>query len=196
MCLVYPRERPARLLICIHVHNNPVSFTDPSGHCAEPISGTICIGAGTVIIVGGAIVIVGIVTYDLLSSDFNLISDVGEAASELLTEANIFFAKKSEPKTLTDDEKDQIGKIDQIPDFLEDHPDIAEEADRQKEGWVPGKREDHVEEARQRIQSIDNAIDVLERVRHNRTPEAQQEIDDAIARGQTYRKQLEDLIGD
>lgn len=45
MCLVYPRERPARLLICIHVENNPINFTDPTGHCKRP---------GECVVVGGS----------------------------------------------------------------------------------------------------------------------------------------------
>lgn len=38
MCLVWSAKRPARLLICIHVRNNPLKLIDPSGHgeCGSP----------------------------------------------------------------------------------------------------------------------------------------------------------------
>ncbi len=46
MGLARLRERPTRLLICIHVHNNPMNYTDPSGHWLESAWDAISLGMG------------------------------------------------------------------------------------------------------------------------------------------------------
>ncbi len=96
---------------------------------------------------------------------------------------------------MTGDEKKQIGKIDQIPEWLARHPDLAEEAEIVAEGGTLPKGKDHVDEAQKRIASLEKAIAHLEGVRRSRNAEAQSQIDAALERARDYRQQLLDILG-
>jgi hypothetical protein len=100
-----------------------------------------------------------------------------------LQDCNI-FAKQAKP--LTQDEEDLIDRIDRTPDWIREHPDLADDVARKKRGeqLEPGK--DHPEEARQWVRGLSNAIDHLELVRRFRDQEAQQAIDKAVKKARGY----------
>ena len=155
-----------------YVLNSPMNYTDPTGHCAEPATFTICaVGTaalGPVVLVGavafGALVVVA----DMASPTFNpgagaieflegLTQQVGNQVTHLLSESK-------SPKPLTVDEQKQIGKIDQIPGWLDKHPDLAEDAEKVAAGETLPKGRDHIKEAKERIGSLDTAVEHLSRV--------------------------------
>lgn len=119
----------------------------------------------------------------------NVTQQVGNQVTHLLSEYN-------SPKSLTEDEQKQIGKIDQIPGWLDKHPDLAEDAEKVAAGEILPKGRDRVKEAKQRIDSLDKAIEHLSRVRRSRNAGGQAEIDAALERAREYRQQLVDIIGE
>lgn len=94
-------RRPAPVVggnavLCVpHALNSPLNYTDPTGHCVEPITATVvCIP--TTLFVGAALTVayVGFVIYDFASPTFNPRDDFADAATDALTELydNIKYA--------------------------------------------------------------------------------------------------------
>ncbi len=96
---------------------------------------------------------------------------------------------------MTKDEETLIGRIDAIPGWLDEHPDLAEDAEKVARGDTLKEGEDHVTEGTQRMQSLDKAIRHLSGVRENRSSEAQATIDAALERAKEYRQKLVDIMG-
>ncbi|MBA3945263.1 MAG: hypothetical protein H0X37_11955 [Herpetosiphonaceae bacterium] len=158
-----------------YVLNNPLRYTDPTGHCAEPISCGLEAGAGGFFVCGPVCGAAGLVGAAILA---------GVAIGYAYHLATI-------AKPLTHDEKSLIDDIEQIPDFLNTHPDIAAEAAAQEAGATLAEDEkDHVDEAWQRVESLEKAIRHLSSVRKNRNLDAQREIDGAVQRANNYLDRL------
>ncbi|MSP13843.1 MAG: hypothetical protein EXR62_12920 [Chloroflexi bacterium] len=105
------------------------------------------------------------------------------------TQSGMVFAKPLRP-----DEKEWIGKIDQIPGWLKKHPDLSNDVLRKARGEDLGPRRDHPREGQQRVGSLEEAIRILKDARRSRTPEAQQEIDEAVKRANEYLQTLNDIL--
>jgi hypothetical protein len=101
---------------------------------------------------------------------------------------------KVEGKPLTPDEEKQVERIDEAEGFLDDHPDLAEDVERVKNGEVLPPGRDHVTEAREKVKMLDKAIDTLSRVRRSRNASAQQKIDQAVEKGRRIRQQIKDIL--
>ncbi len=97
-------------------------------------------------------------------------------------------------RALTPDELGHLDKINRTEKFLQEHPDIAREAKLQRQGVV--LEDDHPGEARQWAAGLTASIGHLQRIRRYVTPEAQAQVDDAIARAQQYRQSIYDLLGE
>ena len=96
---------------------------------------------------------------------------------------------------MTKDEETLVGRIDAIPGWLDDHPDLAEDAEKVAAGERLPKGRDHIKEAKERIGSLDTAVEHLSRVRRSRDAGAQVEIDAALERAREYRQRLVDIVG-
>ncbi len=98
---------------------------------------------------------------------------------------------------LNDNDQKHIGRVDSMPDWFADHPDVAEEAKYKAEhgGQVdPQALADHEGEAQQALRMLDNSLAQLRRIRRSRNEAAQQEIDRAIAAGEAYRQKLIEML--
>lgn len=195
-----------------YAYNSPLKYTDPSGHCvfvppfdtiACAIAGGATISTGTLVVGGAAAILLTVAIADALNPDSNF-SDRAEDAAEFLTsvseevssQISYHLSKAFDPKPLTEDEKRQIDKIDQIPSWLDKHPDLAEDAEKVANDETLPEGNDHVEEAYQRIESLDRAIKHLESVRRHRNEEAQALIDTALENARRYRQELVDIVGE
>ncbi len=58
------------------------------------------------------------------------------------------------------------------------------------------KGRDHIKEAKERIGSLDTAVEHLSRVRRSRDAGGQAEIDAVLERAREYRQQLVDIMGE
>ena len=100
--------------------------------------------------------------------------------------------RSSDGKPLTPDEQGHVDKINSTEQFIEDHPDLASEAQIINSGGnLP---HDHVGEARRWVQGLKNSIDHLKSVRPYRSSEAQRLIDQAIRSAEEYIRHLEGLL--
>lgn len=99
-----------------------------------------------------------------------------------------------EAKELTPDEREHIERIEKTGEWVEDHPDLPEDAERVRQGEQLEKGRDHVNEAREQIRKLKNSIEHLQRVRPFRTPEAQAEIDRAIEKAEGYKEYLQNVL--
>ncbi|MBA3947893.1 MAG: hypothetical protein H0X37_25480 [Herpetosiphonaceae bacterium] len=158
-----------------YVLNNPLRYTDPTGHCVDPISCGLEAGAGGFFVCGPVCAAAGLVGGVILS---------GLAIGYAYHLATI-------AKPLTHDERTQIDRIDQLPGWLDEHPGIADEAAAQAAGaTLEEGQKDHVDEAWDRVESLERAIRHLSSVRRNRTVEAQAEIDGVVQRANDYLDRL------
>jgi len=99
-----------------------------------------------------------------------------------------------EAKELTPDEREHIERIEKTGEWVEDHPDLPEDAERVNRGEQLEKGRDHVTEAEQQIEKLERSINHLQRVRPFRTPEAQAEIDRAIEKARGYMEYLQNVL--
>jgi predicted Zn-dependent protease len=107
------------------------------------------------------------------------------------------LATASAPKPLTADEQKHVDKLTKgIDDFLADHPDLPEEAERVAKGEALPKGADHVGEAKDFARGLERSIEHLQNVRGKRTTEAQKVIDQAIEHAQRQLDYLWKLLGD
>jgi RHS repeat-associated protein len=88
--------------------NSPVSYTDTTGHCVEPVTATVvCIP--TALVVGAVLTVayVGVVVADLVSPTFNPRDDLADAATDALTELydNIKYAASGDNGDVTGSEE-------------------------------------------------------------------------------------------
>ena len=187
-----------------YVRNNPVNFTDPTGHCAEPATFTICAVAtaalGPVVVVGavafGALVVVADIALPTFNPGADAIEFLEGITQQVGNQVTHLLSESKSPKPLTKDEETLVGRIDAIPGWLDDHPDLAEDAEKVAAGERLPKGRDHIKEAKERIGSLDTAVEHLSRVRRSRDAGAQVEIDAALERAREYRQRLVDIVGD
>jgi RHS repeat-associated protein len=97
-------------------------------------------------------------------------------------------------KPLTGDEQRLIGQINSILGFLANHPDLAADAKIVNNGGTLPRGRDHVGEAQDQVRMLQKAIRHLQSVQRSRTPEAQQEIDDALNMADHYLQQLNAIL--
>jgi len=176
-----------------YVLNNPIRYDDPTGHCADPISGTLCfIALGDIAILAGltiltvATVYVIVTPHDQVEQDMQVIGSAMDKATTRIIHA-------LEAKPLTPDEKKKMGMIDATEGFLKDHPDIASEVLKKAKGWIPDKSKgeaDHVDEATKWKKGLENAIDQLIGAHRSRDEEGKGAIDRAVEKG----KRLLDVL--
>ncbi len=129
------------------------------------------------------------------SAPFDLgVPAIPEAEPFELEIPDVYTARNKEPKPLTRDEEKLIGRINSIPNFLADHPDLRAEAKIVNQGGTLPKRRNHVQEARNQIRMLNKARTHLQRVYDSRTPEAQQQIEAALKQANEYLQQLNDIL--
>ena len=187
-----------------YVLNSPMNYTDPSGHCAEPATFTICAVAtaalGPVVVVGavafGALVVVADIALPTFNPGADAIEFLEGITQQVGNQVTHLLSESKSPKPLTKDEETLVGRIDAIPGWLDDHPDLAEDAEKVAAGERLPKGRDHIKEAKERIGSLDTAVEHLSRVRRSRDAGAQVEIDAALERAREYRQRLVDIVGD
>jgi RHS repeat-associated protein len=184
-----------------YVYNNPVRYTDPSGHCIWDL----CIveGIGLIelaLVVGGAATAAYLAHPDAREAVTSGIADMFDLASQGVNstvERLRSLAKASGPKPLTPDEQKHADKLTKgIDDFLAGHPDLPEEAEQVAEGEALPEGADHVREAKDFARGLERSIEHLQSVRDKRTTEAQKVIDQAIEHAQRQLEYLRKLLGD
>ena len=184
-----------------YVRNNPVRYTDPSGHCIWDLC--IAEGVGLVevaLLVGGASTAAYLANPNAREAVTEGIADTVDLASQVITNAlNRIksLTKATGPKPLTADEKKHADKLTKgIDDFLSEHPDLPKEAEQVAEGESLPEGADHVREAKDFTRGLERSIEHLQGVRENRTAEAQIVIDQAIEHAQEKLDYLRKLLGD
>jgi len=184
-----------------YVYSNPVRYTDPSGHCIWDL----CIieGIGLVelaLVVGGGATAIYAATPAGREATTEAITDGLDWAIEQINnglDRLRALAKSTAPKPLTPDEQGHVDKLNKgIEDFLSEHPDLEEEAERVAEGETLPKGKDHVTEAKNLARGLENSIEHLQNVRDRRTAEAQKAIDQAIQNAQKQLDKLREILGD
>lgn len=148
------------------------------------------------LVVGGTAIATYLAHPDAREAVTSGITDLFDLASEEVNstvERLRSFAKASGPKPLTSDEQEAVDHLESdLDDFLDEHPDLAEEAEKRAEG-VEGIY-DHVNEAEEFIRGVENDIDHLQLVRRSRTAEAQAEIDHAIEQAQAWLERMREIL--
>jgi hypothetical protein len=174
--------------------NNPVKYTDPTGHCIW--DACLVEVSVVVVLVGGTLIAVssspnsGMRWGDYDWTNWSIPGFAPETGSSQQT-AN---SSRAYAKPLQPDERKLIGQIDQIPDFLDEHPDLAEEAERVNQGETLPPGRNHVREAEDRARSLEKAIRTLQGVRRSRDAAGQREIDAAIGRARDYLRTLKGIL--
>ncbi|GAP16103.1 protein containg RHS repeat-associated core domain [Longilinea arvoryzae] len=190
-----------------YVKGNPIKYNDPSGHCVwdgcvletAAVGGSIVIGP--VLVVGTfALLAVGAVVYitnptvqenvNQAISGFaeNIENSVSDATAKLRD-----LAKTTRPKPLTSDEQEKIDHLNNdLEDFLNEHPDLAEEAKRNADGEK--LQYDHLGEAEQFMKGVENDIQHLQQVRRSRDAAGQKAIDEAINTAQDWVNRVNKLL--
>lgn len=167
---------------------------DPSGHCIWDLCIVEISVAEVVLITAGVTAAVLLSTEDGQQAVVDTMVaalDAGEDAIKTAVAAvgSIFLAKP-----LTKDEEGHIGKIGQTDQFLDKHPDIAEEAEKIRNGEGGDLVYDHVKEAEDWLRGLANSIEHLTKVRHSRNAEAQEKIDEAIRQAEEYIRILKEKL--
>jgi RHS repeat-associated protein len=173
--------------------NNPIRYNDPTGHCADPISGTLCfIALGDIAILAGLTVVAVATVYVIVTPHDQVEADM-QKLGYAMDKATTKIIRALQAKPLTPDEKKKLGMIDATEGFLKKHPDIASEVIKKALGWKPNKSEgeaDHVDEATKWKKGLENAIDQLMGAHRSRDEEAQGVIEGAVEKG----KRLLDVL--
>jgi hypothetical protein len=173
--------------------NNPVNFNDPTGHCFSGIGIDTIACTDIAILVGltvlaVATVYVVITPRDQVEKDMQVVGASLERATRrvinnIVNGFNALSVKVKKP--LTRDEQEKVKHLEGDSEgFLNEHPDLAEEAIRKAEGRE--NQYDHVKEAENWVRGLQNDIDHLTRVRGLRDEEAQGAIDSAIKKGKGW----------
>ena len=134
----------------------------------------------------------GSYTGGFMTTDLPGIQTTGDSDSAGVGELmgkNVYDAKP-----LTRDEHHHIGRINSIPGFLNNHPDLATEARIINNGGTLPSGRNHVQEAEQQVSMLNKAIGHLKGVYRNRNAEAQQQIDDALNQAGQHLDQLNGLL--
>ena len=180
-----------------YVYSNPVRYNDPSGHCIWDL----CIleGIGLVelaLVVGGSAVALYAATPDAREANIQAIT---EGLDWTTTQINNgldglrALAKSAAPKPLTSDEQEKVDHLNEdLDDFLDEHPDLAEEAARKANGEE--LEYDHPGEAEQYMSGVEADIAHLQSVRRSRNAEAQAAIDEAIQQAQAWLKHMRKIL--
>ncbi len=105
-----------------------------------------------------------------------------------------YQSKKPLPggKPHTPAEQNHIRRIDDIPGWLKDHPDLRQEAIIKNRGGRLAY--DHPGEAEDLVGMLTKAINHLQLVRGSRSAQAQAAIEAAITRAEHYRDLLDEFI--
>lgn len=92
---------------------------------------------------------------------------------------------QTEPKPLTSDEREKVDHLlEDLDDFLEEHPNLAEEAARKANGEE--LEYDHPGEAEQYLRGVEQDIAHLKSVRRSRNTEAQAAINQSVKNAQSW----------
>ena len=167
-----------------YVNNNPVKYTDPTGHCIGPVI-VICIAAG-----GAAATKAAAAAGAVIVGAF-VVAGAWIAGDEL---RKAHAAAANEGKPLTSADEKMMKRIGSIPEFLKDHPDLEDEAKAVNNGETLGQGKDHVKEADQQVNMLRRAVKHLERMYDLRDKEGQDKIEESVRQANQYIKQLEDIL--
>lgn len=183
-----------------YVRNNPIRYTDSSGHCIDGIS---CTELIPVVVVAVAVAATALVVHHHMVESggyeafiegtqivYNAVTDDVSEITNDAVESLRSLSGREEPKPLMPGEQKYIDKLNEIDVFLEKHKELPWEA---KYG-VKIKGKDHFEyEIPEIIQGLENSIEYLESIYDKRTPEVQEEIDRAIEKGKEALEYLKEL---
>ena len=180
-----------------YTNNNPINYTDPSGHCIWDL----CIMEGVGLVEVSLVVLTAITAAwysnpDIRESGMNAIetsinqveNSIGQTAEQLRS-----FAKATGPKPLTPDEQEKVDHLlNDLDGFTEEHPDLASEAKKKANGEIG--EYDHVGEAEEFMRGVQNSINHLEKVWKNRTEEGQEAINNAIEQAKSWLERMNDIL--
>jgi hypothetical protein len=119
---------------------------------------------------------------------------VQQILDELNNQIQHWILAQRQPTPLRPDEEKHIDRINGTEEWIADHPDLEADAREVNAGGELEEGFDHVREARQRIEMLENAIRSLEIVRRSRIPEDQARIDEAIESAQEYIRRLKEIL--
>jgi RHS repeat-associated protein len=96
-----------------YVHNNPVNLTDPSGNCAEPLSGTACviIVAGVVI----AVVVIYVASDAITDALMPHVPDMSRAAMDFVEYCRTLIVDST--KSETEAERQAREHVNSLPEY-------------------------------------------------------------------------------
>ena len=167
-----------------YVNNNPIKNTDPTGHCIGPVI-IFCIAAAASAATEAATIVGAIVVGGFVIAGSWI-------AGDELRKAHAATVNPGKP--LTSDEEKLIKRIGSVPKWLEQHPDLEEEAKAVQNGETLQEGMDHVGEAEQQVSMLDKAIKHLEKVQKSRDSEGQDAINQALEQARRFRQQLKDIL--
>jgi hypothetical protein len=90
------------------------------------------------------------------------------------------------------DEQEHVDRIDRTKQWIDDHPDIADEASGLKERLPHG---DHVKDAEQKLRELERSVQRLLKDRKYRNAAAQNTIDHAVGNAEEYMRILREKLG-
>ena len=91
------------------------------------------------------------------------------------------LAKRPTARDLTDDEEEHIGRIADAGEFLGKHPDLADEAERERIGEILPTGRGHPGEAREKVAMLKRSVETLENALKARlTDDARRKVQEAI----------------
>lgn len=82
---------------------------------------------------------------------------------------------------MTDDEEEHIGRIADAGEFLGKHPDLADEAERERNGEILPPGHGHPGVAREKVAMLERSVETLENALKARlTDDARRKVQEAI----------------